>query len=140
MTILLSAVMVVSMAFSITACDKKEVSENIDPENTVVLKDNEIVGTGKTSFPLTIVDEEGNSIKITVKTDKEFLGDALIEAHLIAGENSEHGLYVKTVNGITVDYDKDQKYWALYIDGEYATKGIDAIKVKEETKYTLKVE
>ena len=43
---------------------------------------------------------------------------------LIAGEDSDYGLYVKTVNGVTVDYDTDGKYWAFYVDGEYAATDV----------------
>ena len=48
---------------------------------------------------------------------------ALLALDLIAGEDSQYGLYVKTVNGITADYDTDGSYWAFYIDGEYAQTG-----------------
>ena len=60
--------------------------------------------------------------------------------NLIAGEEGAYGLYVKTVNGITADYDKDQTYWAFYIDGEYAVSGVDTTDIVESSVYTLKVE
>ena len=56
------------------------------------------------------------------------MGDALTELGLIEGEDSEYGLYVKTVNGITADYDTDGHYWAFYVDGEYAQTGVDATR------------
>ena len=59
---------------------------------------------------------------------------------LIAGEDSEYGLYVKTVNGVTVDYDTDGKYWAFYVDGEYAATGVDSTDITAGATYTFKAE
>jgi len=57
------------------------------------------------------VDKEGSETQFEIHTEKETVGEALVELGLIAGEESEYGLYVKTVNGITADYDKDGVYW-----------------------------
>ena len=53
---------------------------------------------------------------------------------------SEYGLYIKTVNGITLDWDKDAMYWAFYIDGEYAMTGVDTTKAEAGAIYMLKPE
>jgi hypothetical protein len=49
-------------------------------------------------------------------TDAEYLRQALeeIEGLTVEGEESDYGLYVKTVNGITADYETDGAYWAFY--------------------------
>ena len=59
---------------------------------------------------------------------------------MIAGEDGDYGLYVKTVNGETVDYDKDGKYWAFYINGEYGMTGVDATDIVEGDSYAFKAE
>ena len=64
----------------------------------------------------------------------------MLDVGLIAGEEGPYGLYVKTVNGITVDFDKDGKYWAFYVDNEYAMTGVDATDIKDDTSYAFKVE
>lgn len=76
-------------------------------------------------------------VTFTVNTDGETLGDALLEHGLIEGEESQFGLYLKVVNGITADFDEDKTYWAFYIDGEYATSGVDGTKITEGTVYRL---
>lgn len=68
------------------------------------------------------------------------MGQALLELELIAGDDSEYGLYVKTVNGITADYDTDGKYWAFYIDEEYAASGVDTTPVTDGSSYAFKIE
>lgn len=93
-----------------------------------------------TQFTLTVVDGDGEETKIVVHTDKETVGEALLELDLIAGDESEYGLFVKTVNGITADYDKDGTYWAFYINGEYAQSGVDSTVIENDGNYAFKVE
>jgi hypothetical protein len=80
---------------------------------------------------------EDETVTFTIHTDKETVGDALIEHELISGEEGAYGLYIKTVNGITADYDTDQSYWAFYIDGEYAMTGVDGTEIDADARYTL---
>ena len=75
-----------------------------------------------------------------MSTDKKTVGEALLDANLISGENGAYGLYVKTVSGITYDYEKDGKYWAFYINGEYGMTGVDVTDIVEGDFYALKAE
>ena len=100
----------------------------------------QVLGEGQIKFLFTVVDKEGNEINFEIHTDKETVGEALLDLELIAGEDGEFGLYVKTVNGITADYDVDQTYWAFYVDGEYAMSGVDVTKIEEGKTYAFKVE
>ncbi|MDE5865251.1 MAG: DUF4430 domain-containing protein, partial [Lachnospiraceae bacterium] len=97
--------------------DNSQAGDNSHPEY-------QQLGEGSTKFTFTVVDGEGEETLFEIRTDKETVGEALLELELIAGDESEYGLYVKTVNGITVDYDKDGKYWAFYVDDEYAQAGV----------------
>ena len=102
--------------------------------------DSNVLGTGETSFDLKVTDLEGKETSFTINTDKKTVGEALLDVGLIAGEKGAYGLYIKTVNGITVDYDKDGKYWAFYVDGEYAMSGVDMTDIEKGVSYALKVE
>ena len=99
-----------------------------------------VLGEGKTEFGFTVVDKDGNATEFEIHTDKEMVGEALLELNLIAGDAGEYGLYVKQVNGITADYDVDQTYWAFYVNDAYATAGVDATAVEAGAKYAFKVE
>jgi hypothetical protein len=79
-------------------------------------------------------------ITFTIKTDADVLGDALFDSGLCTGEEGPYGLYVKYTNGIMADYNVNQKYWALYIDGEYALTGVDSTPITEGTVYRLAYE
>lgn len=98
------------------------------------------LGSGNTQFTFEVVDKEGKTTTFTVNTDETTVGAALLGVNLIAGEESEWGLYVKNVNGIIADYDVDQTYWAFYINGDYAMTGVDATDLVAGSTYTFKVE
>ena len=77
------------------------------------------------------------SITFTIHTDKETLGDAMLEHGLIAGEQGAYGLYVKLVNGIEADYDKDGTYWGFYKNGEMMMVGVDGATIADGEHYEL---
>ena len=120
------------------ASEKNDVTDpdNHSPEATGVKK----VGIGETSFEFEVTDGDGNVTKFLVATDKKTVGEALKDAELIEGEEGPYGLYVKKVNDIEADYDKDRTYWAFYIDGETAMTGVDKTDIKEGSVYSFKVE
>ena len=152
-TLILAMMLVASMAFSVVGCGNSGQAQNQQVENNVQsteienteeqdVEDAQVteLGEGATEFAFTVIDKDGNETAFVIHTDKEIVGDALLELELIAGEEGQYGLYVKTVNGITADYDVDQTYWAFYVNGEYATSGVDTTAIEEGMTYTFKVE
>ena len=107
-----------------------------DVWSTAVFTEDIGLGTGKTAIEVEVKAED-QSVTFTLHTDKTTLGAALAEQHLIAGEQSEYGLYVKVVNGITADYDKDGHYWALSKNGEALMTGVDTTEIKDGEHYEL---
>lgn len=100
----------------------------------------EVVGTGSTVFTLSVTAPDGSVTEFEVHTDQKTVGDALVELGLIEGEESEYGLFVKTVNGITADYDTDGVYWAFYVGEDYATESVSATDITDGGHYALQVE
>lgn len=139
LSFILSMMLIVAMALCTTACNDKTEKETTK-ETTTVKDDVTVLGEGSKEFAFTVVDKEGNETAFEIHTDKETVGDALLELELIEGENSEYGLFVKVVNGITADYDVDKTYWAFYVNGQYATSGVDTTAITEGETYTFKVE
>lgn len=141
LSLFLCLLLTVAMTLSAIGCNNNSNSGAVTSnETTAVSSGSNVLGEGKTKFTFTVVDKDGNETEFEIHTDKETVGQALQELNLIAGENSEYGLYVKTVNGITADYDTDKVYWAFYVNGTYATSGVDTTPVKEGDKYSFKVE
>jgi len=133
---LLCMMLIVAMALTAGCGEKKQNDSSAGQE---VSKEN-VLGEGQTKFNFNVVDKDGKETAFEIHTDKATVGEALLEHGLIAGEEGAYGLYVKTVNGITADYDVDQTYWAFYVNGEYATSGVDATNVEADATYSFKVE
>ena len=94
---------------------------------------------GQTVFTFKVVGDDSAETLFEIHTDKKTVGEALLELNLIAGDTAEYGLYVKTVNGVTVDYNTDGKYWAFYINGEYAMTGVDSTDITAGAEYSFVV-
>ena len=105
-----------------------------------VWPDGSVIGEGSKQFTLSVVDADGNTTKLEIHTEQKTVGEALSELGVIDGDESEYGLYVTKVNGITANYDTDGTYWALYINEEYAQTGVDSTEIKEGDSYSLKLE
>ncbi len=145
LSFILCTVLTVATALSTTGCNDSQNKDNIPPASTAAAdagtaSGDTVLGEGNTSFALTVTDQDGGTSSFEIHTDKATVGEALLELELIAGDDSEYGLFVKTVNGITLDYDKDGKYWAFYVDGEYATSGVDTTPITDGASYALKAE
>lgn len=140
----------VSVSTSVSTETSTEVSTETSTETSVentaepVVEAGDVaateIGEGNTAFTFVVIDGEGNETTFNVHTDEATVGAALVKVELIAGEESEYGLYVKVVNGITADWNVDGHYWAFYINGEYAMTGVDATDITEGSTYTFKVE
>jgi len=128
----LCMVLIVAMALSMTACS------NTTPDDANADRDQ--VQTVEKSFTFEVVDKDGNIETFGITTDKSTVGAALLEEGLIAGEDGQYGLYVTEVNGIVADYNVDRIYWAFYVDGEYASSGVDTTDVVDGSTYSFKVE
>ncbi len=118
-------VLIAAMALSVTGCGSTTT---------------ETTAAQGVSFEVVVTDVEGNETTFSYTTTKATVGEALVEEGLISGEDSDYGLYVTTVNGITLDWDADQMYWAFYIDGEYAMTGVDSTEVTEGAVYSFVAE
>ena len=123
-----SLLLLAVLLFSFSACQAP------DPWADAIYTADTTLGEGATTFTFEVVCDE-HKVTFTINTDKEILGDALIELGLVAGEDSAYGLYVKRVNGVLADYDQGGYWWALYVNGEGAPVGVDSTPVEAGTTY-----
>ena len=94
------------------------------------------LGEGEKTVTVKVIAEE-QELTFTIHTDKETLGDALLEHKLIDGDQGPYGLYVKKVNGIVADYDVDQTWWKLSKAGVDAMTGVDSTEIADDEQYEL---
>ncbi len=129
--------LVAVMAFTFTACSKEDSSGEVTDAADTAEGETSVVGEGEASFLFDVKFEDGTMNSYEVKTDATIVGEALVDAGLIEGEESEYGLYVKTVDGVTLDYDTDGAYWGFFIDGEMAATGVDQTELVEGATYSF---
>ena len=134
--------LIVCFSFGLVGCNNTQSEASAESASAVDgdKQEVQVLGEGQTKFLFTVVDKEGNETNFEINTDETIVGEALEELGLIEGEESELGLYVKAVNGITADYEVDQTYWAFYVNGEYGSTGVDTTKIEEGSTYMFKVE
>ena len=128
LSLLVMLALLAAMALTFTAC----VEEPTDSEETTE--------ETKTEFTVEVTKADGSKKTFTVKSDKENLGDALVAEGLIEGEDGPYGWYITTVDGEFHKYEEDGKYWAFYIDGEYASTGVSQTEPTEGAVYAFKAE
>lgn len=148
LSFILCAVLIAALVLVFPGCsDKNEATQGTleTPATQTETKDTEAesavktVGTGSKTLHFTV--KNGDVTKeFTVLTDEAIVGDALLKLNLIAGEAGDYGLYIKTVDGVTLDYNTDGKYWALYVGDAYATTGIDGLEATDGLKFSLVAE
>ena len=147
LSLILLLVLIAALALTIVGCDdsKKEDGSVTTAQTTVATTaattaDPYLRGEGATEFIFKVVTKSGEEKTFTVRTDKTIVGEALQEVGLIEGDDSQYGLYVKVVDGERVEWDTDGKYWAFYVDGAYAPKGVDSTEIEAGKVYSFRAE
>lgn len=97
-------------------------------------KDNPVKGSKKIVAEVILAD--GSSKAYDIKTDAEFLRQALEEKNLITGTESDYGLYVNTVDGVTADEAK-QEWWCFTLGGETVNTSVDSTPVKDGDHFEI---
>ena len=93
----LCIMLVAMMALATAGCNGGKDDVAKDSAKTEGVKtDGNVLGEGDTQFTFTVVDGENNESKFEIHTDKKTVGEALLELDLIAGDEGDYGLFVKT--------------------------------------------
>lgn len=90
---------------------------------------------GSKQIGVTVVFADKSEKEYTIKTDAEYLADALIEEKIIK-EKSKDGMYT-VIDGERADYTLDGSWWCLTVNGEMASVGINDQPVLDGENYEL---
>lgn len=94
---------------------------------------------GSKTVTVEIVMSDNDSTSYNIKTDEEYLREALEQENLIAGEESDLGLYVSTIDGYTIDDDK-QEWWLFSKNGESLETGVDETVIYDGDNFEIKLQ
>ena len=90
---------------------------------------------GKT-ITVNVVFADGTQNTHTITTDAEYLRGALEQENLVAGDESEYGLFVKTVDGVTAD-EANQEWWCFTKGGETLETGVDSTPIADGDTFEI---
>lgn len=88
------------------------------------------------TITVTVVHGDGSTKDFSISTDAEFLRGALEQEQLASGDESEYGLFVKTVDGETAD-DANQEWWCFTKGGEMLNTGVDDTPIADGDTYEI---
>lgn len=93
---------------------------------------------GSKSITIEVINSAKESKLYELKTDAEFLSQAMEEAEGLefSGTESEFGLTLITVNGEDTDFNNGS-YWGIFVNGEYGMYGVDSQPVYDGDAFQL---
>lgn len=92
---------------------------------------------GAKTIGVAVIFEDGSEKEHTIHTDEEFLRGALEQENLISGTESQYGLYVTTVDGVTADEAKKQWWCFNDKDGVMLTTGVDTTPITDGDRFQI---
>ena len=133
------SLLLLAVAMLLTACVGNSPADTEAPRSAwdgATVTEDAAFGTGAKCVKVSVTVED-KTVVLTLHTDAETLGEALVAEGLIGGDQGPYGLYVKQVLGITADYDVDQHYWSFSKAGEMLMTGADATPIADGEVYEI---
>lgn len=90
---------------------------------------------GSKEITIEVISKDGSSTVYEVKTDSEYLREAMDEAEGLTYELTD-GM-VMVVNGQRADYVQDGAYWGFYVNGGYCNYGIDTQPIADGDAFRI---
>ncbi|MGI5825722.1 MAG: DUF4430 domain-containing protein [Bacillota bacterium] len=80
----------------------------------------------------------GGEVQTTVtdETNTDNLGEFLRESGIVEGKDSQYGMYIVTVDGVTADESK-QEWWCVTKGGAAVQTGVDSTPIADGDKFEL---
>jgi len=93
---------------------------------------------GSKSITIEVVNKAQESTMYELKTDAEYLRQAMEEAKGLefSGTESQYGLTVEVINGENTDFNNGS-YWSFYVNDAYCNYGIDTQPVLDGDAFKI---
>ena len=91
--------------------------------------------TGSKTITVDII-VSGETTTKTITTEAEYLRGALDQEKLISGEEDKFGLFLKTVNGVTIN-EANQEWWCVTRGGEAVFTGVDTTPIADGDHFEI---
>lgn len=95
--------------------------------------------SGVKAVMIEVVSSEGKSTAYIVKTDAEYLLGAMEDAEGLEFSSYEgpYGMVITEVNGEAADFNVNDAYWSVLVNGEYGNYGISQQPVHDGDVFTI---
>lgn len=93
-----------------------------------------VEGVKEINVEIIVPDEEPK--EYTLRTNSEYLGQALMEENMIKGTKSEYGLFITEVDGRMANNTK-QEWWCITKNGEDVFTGVDETVITDGDHYEI---
>ncbi len=91
---------------------------------------------GPKDITVTVVYQDGTSKDYSYRTEAEYLAQVLQETGLASGEQTQYGLFIQTVDGVTVDSAAGH-WWKVRQNGQDAMVGAESLPVHQGDTFQL---
>lgn len=91
---------------------------------------------GAKSITVEVVDKDGSSEEFQYDTDREYLGEVLLDEKLVEGDEGQYGLFITSVNGISAD-EGNQEWWCITKGGGQVNTSADQTPIEDGDTYEL---
>lgn len=99
-------------------------------------KPQEEAAAGKKTITVLVVIPEQETKEFVIKTNADFLRQALDQEKLIEGKEESFGFYITGVNKTIADTSK-QEWWCITKSGEEIFYGVDEIAIQDGEQYEI---
>ena len=93
---------------------------------------------GSKTLTVSITHMDGTEKTLTIKTDAEYLLDALNEQNLVGGYESQYGFTIDTVDGEFADADKGE-WWVFTKGGDWVDTSVDGTVIYDGDGFEFSV-
>lgn len=91
---------------------------------------------GSKKIIVEVIGKDEASKEFKIKTDREYLGEALQDEKLVEGSMGQYGLFITTVNGYTADSTK-QEWWCITKDNGIVNTSADTTPISDGDHFEL---
>lgn len=94
---------------------------------------------GSKAITIEVVNKVKESTIYELKTDAQFLKQAMEEAEGLEFEGTEgqYGMTISSINGEIADFTKENSYWSFYVNDGYCNYGVDSQPVEDGDAFKI---
>ncbi len=94
---------------------------------------------GSKAITISVIDSAAKETAYSLRTDAEFLLDAMEEAEglTFSGSEGPYGMMITEVNGEIADYNVNGAYWSFSVNGEYGNYGVSEQPVHDGDAFVI---